>query len=130
MTWQLLTAGSLLPAGLVLDLADPVDRALAVGLLAGRLLRRRGPAVQSALYRTILVAVLLCPIASMAMAAMGFTGLVIRLPGSLANTTRTSLAMNLVGRDDTAVDRRQRSEIPNRDDAHPGADESNCTLHR
>ena len=54
-------------------------------MLAGRFLKARRPAVQSALYRTILVAVLVCPIASMAIAAMGFPGLVIRVPSLAAN---------------------------------------------
>ena len=81
MTWQFLAAGSLIPAGLVLTWLIQSTVFLAVGLLAGRFLMRKwGPAVQSALYRTILGAVILCPIASMSMAAMGFSGLLIRLP--------------------------------------------------
>ena len=42
---------------------------LALGLLAGRLLRRSGPAVQSGVYRTTLAAVLICPVASVALSA-------------------------------------------------------------
>ena len=53
---------------------------LALGLLAGRLLRRSGPAVQSGVYRTTLVAVLVCPFASAALSAAGFDGLSLRLP--------------------------------------------------
>ncbi|WP_165226824.1 M56 family metallopeptidase [Aquisphaera insulae] len=52
---------------------------LAVGLAAGRLLRRCGPAVQSAVYRTTLAAVLVCPLASALLAAAGYEGLTIRL---------------------------------------------------
>jgi beta-lactamase regulating signal transducer with metallopeptidase domain len=52
---------------------------LGVGLLAGRLLRTRGPAFLSIVYRTILVAVLLCPLASMALAGMGLPGFAILL---------------------------------------------------
>ncbi len=52
---------------------------LALGLLAGRVLRRSGPAVQSGVYRTTLVAVLICPVASAALSAEGFNGLTLEL---------------------------------------------------
>jgi beta-lactamase regulating signal transducer with metallopeptidase domain/protocatechuate 3,4-dioxygenase beta subunit len=52
---------------------------LALGLLAGRLLRRFGPAVQSGVYRTTLAAVLICPFASLFLGAAGFDGLSLRL---------------------------------------------------
>jgi len=58
---------------------------LVLGLIVGRLVRRSGPAVQSALYRTTLGAVLLCPCVSMLLTAVGFNGLMIRLP-SLTTT--------------------------------------------
>jgi beta-lactamase regulating signal transducer with metallopeptidase domain len=60
---------------------------LAFGLLAGRLLRRTGPAVQSGVYRTTLAAVLICPFASAALSAAGFDGLALRLPSP--ETTRS-----------------------------------------
>ena len=85
MTSKLLTAGSVAPIDAVLTWLIQSTVLLTVGLLAGRFLKGRGPAVQSALYRTILVAVLVCPIASMAIAAMGFPGLVIRVPGAAAD---------------------------------------------
>ncbi|HKI17278.1 MAG TPA: M56 family metallopeptidase, partial [Isosphaeraceae bacterium] len=85
MTWKLLTAGTVAPIDEVLTWLIQSTVLLTVGLLAGRFLKGRGPAVQSALYRTILVAVLVCPIASMAIAAMGFPGLVIRVPGTAAD---------------------------------------------
>ena len=85
MTSKLLAAGSVAPIDEVLTWLIQSTVLLAVGLLAGRFLKGRGPAVQSALYRTILVAVLVCPIASMAIAAMGFPGLVIRVPGVAAD---------------------------------------------
>ena len=53
---------------------------LVLGLLAGRVLRRSGPAVQSGVYRTTLVAVLISPIAAAALTAVGFDGLSLRLP--------------------------------------------------
>ena len=80
MTWQFLATSSWNAAGLILTWLIQSTVLLAVGLLAGRLLRKRGPAVQSALYRTTLAAVLLCPVASMSTAAMGFHGLLIQLP--------------------------------------------------
>ena len=82
MTWQFLAAGSLISAGLALTWLIQSTVLLALGLLAGRLLRRRGPAVQSALYRTTLGAVILCPAASVFMAAMGINGLLFRMPAS------------------------------------------------
>jgi len=85
MTSKLLAAGSLAPIDEVLTWLIQSTVLLTVGLLAGRFLKGRGPAVQSAHYRTILVAVLVCPIASMAIAAMGFPGLVIRVPGAAAD---------------------------------------------
>ena len=85
MTSKLLTAGSVAPIDQVLTWLIQSTVLLTVGLLAGRFLKGRGPAVQSALYRTILVAVLVCPIASMAIAAMGFPGLVIRVPSMAAD---------------------------------------------
>jgi beta-lactamase regulating signal transducer with metallopeptidase domain len=85
MTSKLLTAGSVAPIDEVLTWLIQSTVLLTVGLLAGRFLKGRGPAVQSALYRTILVAVVVCPISSMATAAMGFPGLVIRVPGVVAD---------------------------------------------
>ncbi len=55
---------------------------LMLGLLAGRLLRRSGPAMQSCVYRTTLAAVLICPLASAALSAVGFDALSLRLPSS------------------------------------------------
>ncbi len=85
MTWKLLTTSFVAPIDAALTWAIQSTVLLTVGLLAGRSLKGRGPAVQSALYRTVLVAVLVCPIASMAIAAMGFPGLVIRVPGIAAD---------------------------------------------
>ncbi len=84
MTWQWFAAGSLASTGLVLTWPIQSTVLLAAGLLAGRITRKQGPAVQSALYRATLVAVILCPVASMTMAAMGFDGLLIRLPGGIS----------------------------------------------
>jgi beta-lactamase regulating signal transducer with metallopeptidase domain len=60
---------------------------LTLGLLAGRLLSRSGPAIQSCVYRTTLVAVLICPFASAALSAAGFDALSLRLPSPPANTS-------------------------------------------
>ena len=80
MTWRTIMAGSSAPAESLLTWLVQSTALLAIGLLVGRSSRRWGPAVQSAVYRTTLGAVLLCPIASIALAAMGFSGLVLRLP--------------------------------------------------
>jgi beta-lactamase regulating signal transducer with metallopeptidase domain/protocatechuate 3,4-dioxygenase beta subunit len=85
MTSKLLTAGSVAPIDAVLTWLIQSTVLLTVGLLAGRFLKGRGPVVQSALYRTVLVAVFLSPVASMAIAAMGFPGLVIRVPSVAAD---------------------------------------------
>src|SRR6516162_454030 len=83
MTGRFLVGGSVAPIDWVSTWVIQSTVLLAAGLLAGRWLRRCGPAVQSTLYRTTMAAVILCPIASMAMAAMGFSGLVIHLPGTI-----------------------------------------------
>ena len=80
MTWRAIMAGSSAPGDIMLTWLVQSTALLAIGLLFGRSSRRWGPAVQSALYRTTLGAVLLCPIASIALTAMGFSGVVLRLP--------------------------------------------------
>ena len=47
---------------------------LSVGLSVGWLLRRRGPAAQSVVYRTTLVAVLVCPLATWTLGRTGVSG--------------------------------------------------------
>lgn len=53
---------------------------LVLGLTAGRMLKRSGPAVQSGIYRTTLAAVLICPLASAALGRAGPDGWTLRLP--------------------------------------------------
>ena len=86
MTLKLLTAGSGALIDQVLTWLIQSTVLLTVGLLAGRFLKGRGPAVRSAVYRMILVAVLACPIASMAIAAIGFPGLV-QVPSAAGHET-------------------------------------------
>jgi len=81
MAWQLSPAGSMSPADFAWNWLIQSTALLVLGLLAGRVLRKMGPAVQSALYRTTLGAVLLCPIASVLLAALGFSAVILRLPG-------------------------------------------------
>ena len=50
---------------------------IAIGLFAARILRRRGSAVQSAVYRTTLVVTLLCPLAGFVLSVAGVTGCLI-----------------------------------------------------
>jgi beta-lactamase regulating signal transducer with metallopeptidase domain len=83
MSWRLLASGPLAPADFALTWLIQSTALLAFGLLAGRLLKRTGPAIQSACYRTTLVAVLLCPWTSMLLAAVGFAGLMVHLPGQI-----------------------------------------------
>ncbi len=79
MAWRTIVAGSSAPAEFLLTWLLQSTALLAIGLLIGRSSRRWGPAVQSTVYRTTLGAVLLCPIASIALAAMGFSGFSLRL---------------------------------------------------
>lgn len=57
---------------------------IAVGLVVGALLRSRGSAVQSLVYRTTLVAVLICPLATVALASAGFSGWSVNMPDAWA----------------------------------------------
>ncbi|MEN1678504.1 MAG: M56 family metallopeptidase [Planctomycetota bacterium] len=51
-----------------------------IGLLVGVLLRNRGSAVQSVVYRTALTAALVCPVATFALSQVGFSGWSIEMP--------------------------------------------------
>jgi beta-lactamase regulating signal transducer with metallopeptidase domain/protocatechuate 3,4-dioxygenase beta subunit len=82
MNWQIFTAGPLAPAQYAMTWFVQSTVLLTMGLLAGRALRKAGPAVQSAIYRTTLVAVLVCPAASFALSWAGVPGLLVRLPAS------------------------------------------------
>ncbi len=53
---------------------------IAAGLTTGRLLRRRGAALESAVCRTTLVAVLICPIATWGLSTAGMSGWSVELP--------------------------------------------------
>ena len=57
---------------------------IAAGLVAGRLLHARGAAAQSIVYRTTLIAVLVCPLATMALWTAGFSGWSVQLPDTWA----------------------------------------------
>src|SRR5690349_22300736 len=50
------------------------------GLVVGYLLRRRGSAVQSAVYRTTLVAALVCPLATWTLSLLGVSGWSLQMP--------------------------------------------------
>ena len=65
---------------------------LALGLAAGRLLRRSGPAVQSGVYRTTLAAVLVCPFGSAALGVAGFDGFSLRLPAAATDRVPEAVA--------------------------------------
>src|SRR6185295_5867362 len=53
---------------------------IAGGLAVGYLLRHRGSAVQSAVYRTTLVAALVCPLATWGLALLGVSGWSLQMP--------------------------------------------------
>src|SRR5205814_1440406 len=53
---------------------------IAGGLAVGYLLRRRGSAVQSAIYRTTFAAVLVCPLATWALSLLGVSGWSLAMP--------------------------------------------------
>ncbi len=84
MTWRFFTTGSMAAAELALTWLIQSTVLLVLGVLAGRLLRRSGPAVQSAVYRTTLAAVLLCPCTSILLTSMGCRGLLLRMPIQVA----------------------------------------------
>ncbi len=68
-----------------------------VGLVVGALLRSRGSAVQSLVYRTTLVAVLICPLATVALASAGFSGWSVSMPESWAmDVTEPKVDSNFV----------------------------------
>lgn len=80
MRWDFLADGSVAMANLALNWLVQSCVLLAAGLAAGRALRRYGAAVQSVAYRTTLVAVLLCPIASALLSIWGVESITIQLP--------------------------------------------------
>ena len=76
---------------------------LAVGLVAARVLRRQGAAVQSTVLRVTLVAVLACPLASWLLVSAGVEGFGITVPG---NTGVDSIAVNQPSENRPVVDER------------------------
>lgn len=78
---------------------------MAAGLAAGRLLRRSGPAVQSAAYRTTLAAVLVCPAVSLILAQAGFDGLTFRLSAPTRAETPPPVAFAAMSPSVTPVER-------------------------
>lgn len=84
---------------------------LGVGLVIGRLLRSRGPAAQSVIYRTTLVAVLVCPLATWTLALTGVSGWSIDLPTlwTLQDAPEVSAIGNGEG---VPVDRAEAVDVP------------------
>ena len=62
-----------------------------IGLLAARLLRKRGAAIQSAIYRTTLIAALICPLATWGLSQTEFSGWAFRFPDAEINELVTQL---------------------------------------
>lgn len=69
---------------------------LSVGLLVGRLRKHSGPAAQSVVYRTTLVAVLFCPAASALVGRWGHDRLALRLPNFVAQADSSPAPAPLV----------------------------------
>jgi len=89
---QLLTmCGSIVAFGLNWFLQSTI--LISAGLFAGWLLRARGSAFQSAVYRTTLLAVLLAPIASLSMDLLGLEGWSLKLPPTFAFQRTQELAI-------------------------------------
>ncbi len=88
--WHSTATSTTALAGVVVTWLVQSTALLALGLLAGHLLKRAGAAVQSGVYRTTLAAVLVCPFASAILSAAGYDGLTIRLPNP--TTGETALA--------------------------------------
>lgn len=63
---------------------------IAGGLAVGFLIRHRGSAVQSAVYRTTLVAVLLCPFAAWSLSRLGVSGWSLAMPSAYEVATKTA----------------------------------------
>jgi hypothetical protein len=84
MTWLELEAamldGARAAAGLCANWLFQSTLLIVGGLLIGYLLRRRGSAVQSAVYRTTLVAVLACPLATWGLSQLGVAGWSFEMP--------------------------------------------------
>src|SRR6185295_14340861 len=64
---------------------------IAGGLFVGFLLRHRGSAVQSAVYRTTLVAVLVCPLATWGLSLLGVSGWSLQMPSAYSSATATPM---------------------------------------
>ena len=84
---------------------------LTLGLLAGWLFRRSGPAMQSCVYRTTLAAVLVCPFASAALGIAGFDGFSLRLPATTSQGPTLPVASVLSAAPE-AIDVAIRSNSP------------------
>ncbi len=84
MNWLDVTTTSLdgarLATGLAINWLIQSTLLIAVGLAVGYWLRDRGSAVQSAIYRTTLVAVLACPFATWGLSRLGVSGWSLGMP--------------------------------------------------
>ena len=88
--WQGFATLTAAVAGPGMNLIVQSTALLAVGLLAGRLLTRSGPAVLSGVYRTTLAAVLVCPIISPLLSVLG-----VEAPGLRINLRSTAPVLHL-----------------------------------
>jgi beta-lactamase regulating signal transducer with metallopeptidase domain len=118
MTGRFISGGLMAVTELALTFVIQSTMLLGLGLLAGRVLKRSGPAVQSVVYRTTLLAVLLCPCASMLLAATGSDGLILRMSSLLASGTPAESSASLTSPQDLAIGgpanglREQNRDVP------------------
>ena len=77
---------------------------IGIGLLSGRLLRSKGEAIQSSVYRTTLAAVILCPFMSLLLDGVGVQGFGVKLPSVTSQVEHTRLSLATRQDDSTASD--------------------------
>lgn len=86
MSWlraeMLLVDGGRIVIGFAANWLVQSTALIAVGLIVGRLIRRRGSAAQSAVYRMTLLAALACPLASCGLALVGVSGWSLEMPAA------------------------------------------------
>src|SRR6476469_6923014 len=80
---------------------------IAGGLTVGYLLRRRGSAVQSAVYRTTLVAALVCPLATWTLSLLGVSGWSLTMPSAYSTEVAPQFEQSIAN-----VDAKSIAEIP------------------
>src|SRR4029079_864891 len=96
MSWvdmaTILLDGGRTALGLAVNLLIQSTLLIAGGLAVGYVLRARGSAVQSAVYRTTLIAALVCPLATFTLSCLGVSGWSLTMPLAYSVETPTTSA--------------------------------------